>query len=115
MRAFRSLHQLRKPAAFGPWLLRSVSNAARRAASRRAKRPGPLPLDHPSHGPEPRHDVLEAVAALPEGEQQVIHLHYALGHSCDEIARLLGLKIGSVTSRLTRARQRLRRLLSEDA
>ncbi|MFW6161357.1 MAG: RNA polymerase sigma factor [Planctomycetota bacterium] len=114
MRAYRSIHQLRKPAAFGSWLMRTVSNVARRAGSRRARRPGPLPAAHPATNPGPRLEVLDAIATLPEGEQQVLHLFYRQGHTCAEIGRLLGLKVGSVTSRLTRARQRLRELLSED-
>ena len=114
MRAFRSLQQLRKPSAFGPWLLQTVSNVARRAAARRARRPASLPDSHPSPNPAPRFDVLDAIARLSEADQQVIHLHYSQGCTCVEIARLLGLQIGSVTSRLTRARRKLRRLLSED-
>lgn len=114
MRAYRYLHQLREPASFGPWLLQAVSNVARRASERRSRRPGPLPEAHPAPAPPPRADVLDAIAALPEAEQQVIQLHYCQGYKCSEIARLLGLQLGSITSRLTRARQKLRRLLSED-
>lgn len=114
MRAHRYLDQLRKPASFGPWLLQTVSNVARRASDRRSRRPGPLPETHPAPPPPPRADVLDAIAALPEAEQQVIQLHYCQGYKCSEIARLLGLQLGSITSRLTRARQKLRRLLSED-
>ena len=114
MRAHRSLSQLRKPAAFGPWLLQTVSNVARRASLRRSKRPGPLPEAHPSHDPAPRIEVLDAIAALPEADQQVIHLYYSQRHTCSEIAEMLDLQLGSITSRLTRARQKLRDLLSED-
>jgi len=114
LRVFRALGQLREPEAFGPWLLQTVTNVARRALSRRARQPMALPdvgaVDHRQGHPE----VFDAVAALPEGYQQVIHLHYSQGCSCEEIARLLGLQVGSVTSRLTRARQMLRRILSED-
>ncbi len=114
LRAFRSLRQLREPAAFAPWLLQTVLNVARRAASKRGRQPAAL-LD--SDAPDrrvPHPEVIEAVAALPEGYRQVIHLHYSQGRSCEEIARLLGLQIGSVTSRLTRARQMLRRMLADD-
>ncbi len=114
MRAFRSLHQLRQPAAFGAWLLRTVSNAARRTSRRRSRRPGPLPSVVPAPSNCPRIELLDAIGTLPETDQQVLHLHYHQGCSCAEIARLLGLQIGSVTSRLTRARRKLRTLLSED-
>jgi RNA polymerase sigma-70 factor (ECF subfamily) len=114
LRVFRALGQLRDPAAFGPWLLQTVVNVACRAASRRARQPAPgLDPEAPDRR-EPHPEVLDAIAALPEGYQQVLHLHYSQGCSCEEIARKLGLQVGSVTSRLTRARQRLRRLLSGD-
>jgi len=114
LRAFRSLGQLRDPGAFAPWLLRTVVNVARRAATRRARRPVAL-LDTDAPVRDHAHaELLEAVAALPEGYQQVLHLHYSQGYSCKEIARVLGLRVGSVTSRLTRARQMLRKMLRED-
>jgi RNA polymerase sigma-70 factor (ECF subfamily) len=114
LRAYRSLGQLRQPGSFGSWLLQTVANVARRASRKRAKRPGPLSEAEPARGPEPHGEVLDAVAALPEGYQQVVHLHYSQGHTCAEIGQMLGLKIGSVTSRLTRARQMLRKLLSDE-
>lgn len=114
IRAFRFLGQLKDPEAFGPWLLRAVANVASRAARRRSRHAMELLDSDKPDRREPHSDVLEAVAALPEGYQQVVHLHYSQGFSCSEIARLLGLRVGSVTSRLTRARQMLRKALSED-
>jgi len=114
LNAFRSLGQLRSPEAFGPWLLQAVANVARRAASKRARRAA-APLDPETPGrPGPPAGLLEALATLSEEDQQVVHLHYSQGYRCAEIAALLGLKTGSVTSRLTRARQRLREILRED-
>ena len=115
LRAFRSIGQLRDPAAFAPWLLQTVVNVARRAASRRARRPVAGLDAEPPDRREAHPEVLDAIATLPEGYQQVIHLHYTQGCSCEEIARELGLQVGSVTSRLTRARQMLRKLLTESA
>lgn len=114
LRAYRSLGQLQHPQAFASWLLRTVANVARRASQKRSRRPGPLPAVVEGQRRGPHDEVLDAIAALPDGYQEVLHLHYAQGYSCAEIGTMLGLKIGSVTSRLTRARQMLRRLLSED-
>lgn len=114
LRAFRSLGQLRNPEAFGAWLVQTVVNVARRAASRRARQPMALLEGDAVDRRETHADVLDAVASLPEGYQQVVHLHYSQGCSCVEIARLLGLQVGSVTSRLSRARQMLRKILGED-
>jgi RNA polymerase sigma-70 factor (ECF subfamily) len=114
LRTFRSLGQLRRPEAFGPWLLQTVVNVARRAATRRARRPIPLHDADTSYTPCPHAELFDAIATLPEGYQQVIHLFYSQRHTCEEIARLLGLQVSSVTSRLTRARHMLRKMLSQD-
>jgi RNA polymerase sigma-70 factor (ECF subfamily) len=113
-RAFRSFGQLRQPDAFASWLLRTVVNVARRAASKRARHPAALLDADATENPAQHAHVLDAIAALPEGYQQVIHLHYSQGYTCAEIAGMLGLEVGSVTSRLTRARQKLRQMLTED-
>ena len=112
LRAFRSLDRLRSGDAFCNWLLRTVANVAKRLASRRRNRPQSLHDGDAVQRPPARTEVLEAIAALPEPYQQVVHLFYGQGHSCKEIGELLGLKVGSVTARLTRARRLLREMLA---
>jgi len=53
------------------------------------------------------------VAALPESYRRPIILCYLQGKTHDEAARLLGWPIGTVATRLTRARARLRALLEQ--
>ena len=115
LRAYRALSQLRTPGAFGSWLLRTVTNVALRAATKRAKRPIALADPEAIHTPLPELEVNDAIAQLPEGQQQVIHLFYGQGHSCAEIASLLGLQVSSITARLSRARRTLRDLLGEES
>ena len=54
--------------------------------------------------------VVEAVTALPEPERDALMLHVWEGLSYEEIADALGVPIGTVRSRLHRARERLREL-----
>ncbi|GAB2908049.1 RNA polymerase sigma factor [Streptomyces mayteni] len=54
--------------------------------------------------------VERALAALTGGERQVFMLHVWSGLSYEETARALGVRVGTVRSRLSRARARLRRL-----
>ena len=44
----------------------------------------------------------------------MLHLYYYEGYATDEIARLTGMKPGTVRARLARAREKLRRLLSDE-
>ncbi len=59
-------------------------------------------------------DLLRAVAALPQEQRSVLLLVAIEDLSYDEAARVLGVPIGTVMSRLSRARERLRQLLDAD-
>jgi RNA polymerase sigma factor (sigma-70 family) len=56
-------------------------------------------------------DVLGALAALPEDQRTVILLVAVEDLSYEEAARVVGVPIGTVMSRLSRGRERLRRLV----
>jgi RNA polymerase sigma factor (sigma-70 family) len=58
--------------------------------------------------------VRRALAALNDRHRQVLVLSAGLGLSYEEIAQSLDIRIGTVRSRLSRARQRLRELLEAD-
>jgi RNA polymerase sigma-70 factor (ECF subfamily) len=54
--------------------------------------------------------VADAVTALPEPERDALVLHVWEGLSYEEVADALGVPIGTVRSRLNRARGRIREL-----
>ncbi len=53
-------------------------------------------------------DTLDAVLRLPQKYRTVIHMHYYMGYSVDEIASILKSKPSTVKSWLHRARQKLK-------
>ena len=53
-------------------------------------------------------DTLDAVMRLPQKYRTVIHLHYYMGYSVNEIASILKTKPSTVKSQLHRARQKLK-------
>ncbi|HTV43866.1 MAG TPA: sigma-70 family RNA polymerase sigma factor [Stellaceae bacterium] len=59
-------------------------------------------------------DLLRAFAALPEDQRSVLLLVGVEELSYADAARVLGVPIGTVMSRLSRGRERLRRLIGED-
>ncbi len=61
-----------------------------------------------------RQVVEEALAQLPEGQRQVVVLHYLQSLTSAEIAGVLGVPVGTVLSRLHTARGKLRELLSDE-
>ena len=77
---------------------------------------------HPTPSPDPadvvqsRDSLTRALASLPTGRREAVVLVEWLGMDQDEAATALGIKPGSVRSRLSRAKADLRRTLeSEDA
>lgn len=54
--------------------------------------------------------VVDAIAALPDGERDALLLYVWEDQSYDEIATALDIPVGTVRSRLNRARARLREL-----
>ena len=96
------------------WLLRVTVNRCKSLlASPWRKRSIPLEDVYACPGPEAS-AVAEALAALPPGDRTLLHLYYYEGYRTEEIARLLGRNGATVRSQLTRARQKLGRLLKEE-
>ncbi len=119
VKAYENLPGLRKPASFGPWLMK----IARRCALDSARRPhkeGRLEPDvaEAIEGPNGQLDpakkmLLAAVSKLPRAERQVIMLRYFGRHTVKDVANIAARSIGTVTKQLSRAHKRLRKLLKE--
>ncbi len=129
VKAFRALGRFRRDAPFRPWLLRIVANEARnrrRAAGRREQlalrtaaaesRPGGAapPPEAALLDAERRGELLAAVNALRDDERLVVACRYFLDLSETETAAALGVRPGTVKSRLSRALGRLRAALEEE-
>lgn len=131
VRAYQRIHQLRSPDMFGPWFMRSVINAAKKAAIRKERtisldRPGTqADLDLisliPDEAPGPhdlaaqyelRQEVKEALNKLTPLQRAVLVQRYYLGYSEAASAADLDCAPGTVKSRLHNAKEHLRRLLS---
>lgn len=56
-------------------------------------------------------ELWETVSKLPPKYRAVIHLHYYEGYSVKEIAEMTDSTISTVTTRLARARDKLKRML----
>ena len=59
-------------------------------------------------------DAEQAIAGLPRDQRQVIVLACREGQRYEDMARVLGVPVGTVRSRLSRARARLREVMSAD-
>jgi RNA polymerase sigma factor (sigma-70 family) len=125
MKAWLALGRFRPEAPFRPWLVQIAVNEARnrrRAAGRRAglalrlnpsfTNPDSVPsAESEALAGEERAHLAAAVARLREDDQLIIAARYFLGLSEAEAAIALGLRRGTVKSRLSRALGRLQQQL----
>jgi RNA polymerase sigma factor (sigma-70 family) len=117
-----SARSITRPAALSAWLYRAAYQIALKAAGRRARRPvAPLPAaEVPMPDPPPpawETDELRAlvdteVAALPERFRAVVVLCLIEGRTGAEAAAVLGVPVGTIDSRLSTARAKLRARLA---
>ncbi|HEV3079715.1 MAG TPA: sigma-70 family RNA polymerase sigma factor [Gemmataceae bacterium] len=115
----QSSKTIRKRAALADWLhgvaYRTAMNAKRSAARRRTREQRLPPELRPSVGPtwnEVQAALDEELRKLSEPFRQAFVLCVLEGKSGTEAAALLGCKPGTVSSRVTRARQQLQRQLT---
>lgn len=128
VRAYRALPRFVGRASFATWLYRIAHNTCldilkrparqREAASVEAMaEEGRQPVDR---GPSPEEHYLRqaqaqalgrAVARLPRDQQALVALRYGEGLSYEDLAQATGLRVGTVKSKLSRAKARLRQLL----
>ena len=132
LRVFQALKMFRGDANFSTWLFRIVTNVYldrrkrtrnkqhlsleeyieldENSVARQVEDPGPTP-DVVAEAHE-RTDVLQkAIASLPDYQRTMVILYHTEGLAYDEIAEVLSLPIGTVKSRLNRARLMLREKL----
>jgi RNA polymerase sigma factor (sigma-70 family) len=127
VKAYYALGRFRTQSPFRPWILRIVANEARnrvRSARRREGLALRVAEVRPSGGAAPSPEaaaldrerdeaLLAAMATLSEPDRQIITCRYLLDLSEAETADTLGLRRGTVKSRLSRALGRLRDVLPE--
>ena len=129
IRAWRSLTRFRGDSSFKTWLYAVATNAARTGLKRRGRRnrvedeslddeaASLAAGDVPAGGPDPetglvrRESIDRALAALPPDLRVAVVLRDVEGLDYKEIAAATGVPIGTVESRIFRARRRLRPLL----
>ncbi len=127
--AWRGLPRFQQGSPFRPWLMRILYRHALNVMEQQKTYLRPLSLDDAfeslpgsdGHTEQAdmqervaqREEVQQALARLSADQRRVIALRYGADLTEVEIARVLGWPIGTVKSRLNRAREHLRVLLNE--
>lgn len=125
LRAYRSLSRFDPGRPFRPWLLHIVANAAKnevRSSARhirlearaREVRIDVAQLDDPAVRSEEREQLVAAIARLSVDDRLVVALRWFEDMTESEMAEVLGVRPGTVKSRLNRAMTRLRSTLIQE-
>lgn len=134
IKAYNSLQAFRGDSKFSVWLYRIVSNVCLDFLRSKNRRPTvslsvedddgedtQLDVADESQSPEllldrklTRESVRRGLDSLPPDYRQILLLREIQGLSYDEIAQALGLEVGTVKSRIFRARKRLCTFLIDD-
>lgn len=135
IKAYRALPRFRGDSAFYTWLYRIAINTAKNALASRKRSPIEYDLDR-ADGDEPNHEVAArmkdtatpealalteeirsivtgAIDALPEDLRKAIQLRELEGMSYEEIANEMECPVGTVRSRIFRAREAIDARLRE--
>ena len=133
IRVFRHLHRFDQTKKFSTWIYTIASNLAKNELRNRSRNPlvqfpttrksweaGPRPLQFEDSTARPddlyraRHladSVQQCVGRLPEHHRDVFVLRELEGKSYQEIAQITGCNLGTVKSRLNRARNNFAQLI----
>ncbi len=134
IRVFRFLNTFNLESSFSTWIYRITVNACKDFIRKRTARAElPLELSDEEAGDysveiadstydpveiyekaELRREIQEAIDALPPSYKEIIILRDLGGLSYEEIAGELAIEIGTVKSRLSRAREKLRNFLLQN-
>lgn len=116
-RAWEKRATLRDDRYLSTWLVRILINECHNIQRRQGRDATVLTFQHHATASIPAdadRDAHDAILALPQALRLPIILHYMEGYSLQEIADMLRLPLGTVGTRLHRARRKLRALLADD-
>jgi len=111
LRAWKYLDSFRATGSFEGWLIRICRNCLIDIAARRSAIPWEYLPDR-AQAPDTSNEVRDLVDRLPIEQREVVALCGLLGYEYEAAAELLGLPIGTVRSRLHRARATIQELLA---
>jgi RNA polymerase sigma-70 factor (ECF subfamily) len=130
VKAYRSLHTFRGESAFYTWLYRLAGNSAKNHLASKLKESKDVSVDDEATGElsvlqdfsapdeeagaeELQRAILHAIEQLPDDLKQALTLRELEGMSYDEIALAMNCPIGTVRSRIFRARDHVVQEISQ--
>lgn len=114
LKAYEKLHTLRRPECFRAWLMQIAANEAKKIYAGNKRRAPVEDMERylPAFEDE-YHELWDLVMGLEVSYRETILLYFYERFSVAEIAKALRIPEGTVKSRLSRGKKRLREQLSD--
>lgn len=118
----RKGHQLKEPSRASTWLFTTLHREYQRQRRRTEALAETLLDEEAIETPNPTADAMqemdaaqvqEAMLGLADHHRVVLSLYYLTDHTYQEVAEIVGVPIGTIMSRLSRAKAELRRALAD--
>lgn len=128
IRAYRAIENFRFQSSFATWIYRITMNTCLDELRRRKTRQAtsldamldvgwsPASSDSPEGetlAGERKRELDKAIHSLPEDMRAAIILRDIQGYAYDEIAKILDVNVGTIKSRISRGREKLREILAD--
>jgi len=124
IKVFSNMDNVKNPDTFAGWIFRiGLNTCYSHLRSRRTEMEKGVPLEHIEgtiHGSavenpagDARKSLDDGIAVLPNKLREIFLLHDVQGFKHEEIARMLGLSVGTSKSQLFKARLRMRAFLTD--
>ncbi len=114
LKAYKKLDTLRNEEYFRTWLTRILINECYKINKSRSREVSFFEYSLSEEGRnEEFTNVFEMIMSLSEKIRIVVQLYYVEGYSVEEVASILRIPSGTVKSRLSQGRQKLKKILEE--
>jgi RNA polymerase sigma-70 factor (ECF subfamily) len=116
LRAWRSFHQFKAGTSARAWLYRILLNTFYEQGRKARTAPEMAPLNNPGANSSllEKLEMAQALDGLAEEHRAVLLLGVVEGFTCREVSEILSVPMGTVMSRLSRARNALREKLAPE-
>ena len=112
---YKNIRKLKSEEHEKAWLIRvTINNCNMLLRKQKTRREDEITEEIEDTKIEKNNDVFEIVNKLPEKYRIVIYLFYYEGYKASEISKILNDNEGTIKSRLSRAREFLKKMIKED-
>ena len=116
IKLYRNISKFRYKARFTTYLIRISRNVCYDIMNQQKKSHKDLEdVEHPTEAMDSlRHDISKAISYLPERTRECFILYAVEGYPQNQIAEILGIRIGTVKALIFQARQKLKMWLKDE-